>query len=183
MAFSLQDIYECFTNPGRIQAYTRAPAKAEPRPGGQLSLFDGTVQGKFEELEPAKRLVLQWRFRWGPRSVCTCPDLAAFHRRKDSESPAGAIALAGCQAGSYSNCNLPVSGQPLDVPAALSLPHLVLQELAQGCLVQGTLSAFIEQSRGVGALHCELGCQLCWASMCRSASRWRSPVQATPSCI
>ena len=61
----MQDIYECFTNPGRIQAYTQAPAKAEPRPGGQLSLFDGTVQGKFEELEPAKRLVLQWRFRWG----------------------------------------------------------------------------------------------------------------------
>eukprot|EP00891_Asterochloris_glomerata_P004208 jgi/Astpho2/4208/fgenesh1_pm.00064_%23_11_t len=66
---SKQDIYECFTNPGRIQAYTQAPAKAEPRPGGQLSLFDGTVQGKFEELEPAKRLVLQWRFRNWPKDA------------------------------------------------------------------------------------------------------------------
>ena len=32
----------------------------------------------------------------------------------------GAIALAGCQNGSSSNCKLPGSGQPLSLPAAFS---------------------------------------------------------------
>ena len=46
-----------------------------------------------------------------------------FQGRENLELPLGAIALAGWLARSVSNCKLPGSGQPLNVPAALSLPH------------------------------------------------------------
>lgn len=56
------DIYECFVVQGRVCAFTRSPAVVEPQPGGCFSWFSGHVQGKFEELQPGKRLVFSWRF-------------------------------------------------------------------------------------------------------------------------
>ena len=57
-----QDIYECFTQAGKIQAFTQSPAQAQPQVGGKFSMFGGSVQGSYEELTPFSRLRLDWRF-------------------------------------------------------------------------------------------------------------------------
>ena len=57
-----QDIYECFTQAGKIQAFTQSPAKAQPQVGGNFSMFGGSVQGSYKELTPFTRLRLDWRF-------------------------------------------------------------------------------------------------------------------------
>ncbi|KAI3425185.1 hypothetical protein D9Q98_008954 [Chlorella vulgaris] len=56
------ELYECFTVPPRMMAYSQSPAEAEPRPGGRFMMFGGSVQGVFREVEPNRRLVLDWRF-------------------------------------------------------------------------------------------------------------------------
>ncbi|PSC70108.1 activator of 90 kDa heat shock ATPase-like protein 1 [Micractinium conductrix] len=56
------DLYECFTVPQRIMAYTQSPAEAAPQPGGKLSMFGGSVQGVYRELSPNQRIVMDWRF-------------------------------------------------------------------------------------------------------------------------
>jgi len=57
-----QDIYECFTQAGKIQAFTQSPAQAQPNVGGSFSMFGGSVQGTYKELVPFSRLRLDWRF-------------------------------------------------------------------------------------------------------------------------
>lgn len=57
-----QDIYECFTQAGKIQAFTQSPAQAQPDVGGSFSMFGGSVQGTYKELVPFSRLRLDWRF-------------------------------------------------------------------------------------------------------------------------
>ena len=57
-----QDIYECFTQSGKIQAFTQSPAQAQPNLGGSFSMFGGSVQGTYRELQPFTKLVLDWRF-------------------------------------------------------------------------------------------------------------------------
>ncbi|DBB12392.1 hypothetical protein WJX82_000894 [Trebouxia sp. C0006] len=56
------DIYECFTQAGKIQAFTQSPAQAQPNVGGSFSMFGGSVQGTYKELVPFSRLRLDWRF-------------------------------------------------------------------------------------------------------------------------
>lgn len=57
-----QDIYECFTQAGKIQAFTQSPAQAQPNVGGSFAMFGGSVQGSYRELVPFSRLHLDWRF-------------------------------------------------------------------------------------------------------------------------
>ncbi|KAF6251542.1 activator of Hsp90 ATPase [Scenedesmus sp. NREL 46B-D3] len=57
-----QDIYDCFTVQGRIQAFTQSPAVVEPQPGGAFRWFNGNISGIFHELVPGQQLVLSWRF-------------------------------------------------------------------------------------------------------------------------
>ncbi|KAK2079203.1 hypothetical protein QBZ16_002894 [Prototheca wickerhamii] len=59
---SASDIYDCFTNGVRMQAYTQSPAQVDAREGGAFSLFGGSVQGSFRELRPGSRIVMDWRF-------------------------------------------------------------------------------------------------------------------------
>lgn len=47
---------------GRIRAFTQSPATVEPRPGGSFSWFGGSVVGSFLELDPPRRLVMDWKF-------------------------------------------------------------------------------------------------------------------------
>eukprot|EP00887_Chlorella_sp_A99_P007607 scaffold20.g7607.t1 len=64
---SAGDLYDCFTDARRMMAYTRAPAEAEAAPGGRLSLFGGSIEAAYRELEPGARLVLDWRAKdWEP---------------------------------------------------------------------------------------------------------------------
>ncbi|GMH40944.1 hypothetical protein BSKO_08848 [Bryopsis sp. KO-2023] len=59
---SPRDIYECFVNAGKFQAFTMSPAKIEAHPGGEFSWFGGSVAGRFKELQPNERIVMDWRF-------------------------------------------------------------------------------------------------------------------------
>ncbi|KAI7840914.1 hypothetical protein COHA_005346 [Chlorella ohadii] len=56
------ELFECFTVPPRMMAYTQSPAEAEPQPGGKFSLYGGSVQGVFREVVPNQRIVMDWRF-------------------------------------------------------------------------------------------------------------------------
>lgn len=70
------DLYECFTHPGRISAFTRSEARAEAAPGGAFSWFNGGVTGQFLEMAPPGRLVLEWRFSSWPDGCASRVELA-----------------------------------------------------------------------------------------------------------
>ena len=57
-----QDIFECFTQAGKIQAFTQSPAEAQPEVNGIFSMFGGSVQGSYRKLVPFSSLQLEWRF-------------------------------------------------------------------------------------------------------------------------
>ena len=63
---SPKDLYECFTETGKIRAYTGSAADVEPREGGKLSMFGGSVEGSYKRLEPHNRLEMDWRFNSWP---------------------------------------------------------------------------------------------------------------------
>lgn len=63
---SMKDIYECFTDPGRVRAYTGSVAQIEPTEGGAISMFGGSIEGTFRKLEPYSRLEMDWRFSTWP---------------------------------------------------------------------------------------------------------------------
>ncbi|GLB34674.1 putative activator of Hsp90 ATPase, N-terminal [Lyophyllum shimeji] len=54
------DLYSLLTDEKRIPAWTRAPAKSDPRPGGEFSLFGGGVYGKYVSLTPPREIVQSW---------------------------------------------------------------------------------------------------------------------------
>lgn len=61
-------LYETFTDPGRISAFTRAPPKVfeGAKEGGNFELFDGNVSGQYLELSPPKKIVQSWRLKQWP---------------------------------------------------------------------------------------------------------------------
>ncbi|EIE26952.1 hypothetical protein COCSUDRAFT_21985 [Coccomyxa subellipsoidea C-169] len=61
-----RDLFECFTNPGRVQAFTQSAAQVEPRVGGKFCVFGGSVDATFSALESPSRIALDWRFRNWP---------------------------------------------------------------------------------------------------------------------
>lgn len=70
-----QDIYECFTQAGKIQAYTQSPAQAQPEVGGSFAMFGGNVQGTYRELVPFSGLKLDWRFANWPDDTTSKVDI------------------------------------------------------------------------------------------------------------
>lgn len=59
---SPHDIYECFTEVKKMQAFTMSPATVEPVVGGRFSMFGGSIEGSFIALEADKRIEMAWRF-------------------------------------------------------------------------------------------------------------------------
>src|SRR5436309_2012943 len=59
------ELYQTFTDPQRIAAFTRAPPKVfeGAKKGGKFELFDGNVQGEFLELEEPTKIVQSWRLQ------------------------------------------------------------------------------------------------------------------------
>jgi len=57
-----RDIYEAFTDPRRIMAFSQSPAEVTPSVGGAFSMFGGSVQGVFTELVPGEKICQDWRF-------------------------------------------------------------------------------------------------------------------------
>ena len=62
------ELYETFTSPDRLSAFTRAPPKVfeGAHVGGKFELFGGNVSGQFTELTKPIKIVQQWRLAQWP---------------------------------------------------------------------------------------------------------------------
>jgi len=63
-----EEMYQTFTDPARLAAFTRAPPRVfeGAKPGGKFAIFDGNVSGEFVTLEPPKKIVQKWRLAQWP---------------------------------------------------------------------------------------------------------------------
>lgn len=61
-----KDLYEVLTKPDLVSVFTRSQAKVDATRGGEFSLFDGNITGKFEELVPNEKIVQSWRYKQWP---------------------------------------------------------------------------------------------------------------------
>ncbi|KAK4942865.1 Co-chaperone [Elasticomyces elasticus] len=62
------EMYQTFTDPQRLAAFTRAPPRVfeGAKVGAKFAIFDGNVTGEFVTLEPPKKLVQKWRLAQWP---------------------------------------------------------------------------------------------------------------------
>lgn len=61
------NLYQTFTDPQRIAAFTRAPPKfAGAKPGAAFELFGGNVSGEYVELQEPTHIVQKWRLAQWP---------------------------------------------------------------------------------------------------------------------
>jgi activator of HSP90 ATPase len=63
-----EEMYQTFTDPQRLAAFTRAPPRVfeGAKPGGKFAIFDGNVSGEFVTLESPKKIVQKWRLKQWP---------------------------------------------------------------------------------------------------------------------
>lgn len=55
-------VYLALTNEATFQLWSGDSADIQAYPGGEFSLWEGSIVGKFIELEPSKKIVQQWYF-------------------------------------------------------------------------------------------------------------------------
>ena len=62
------EMYQTFTDPQRLAAFTRAPPKVfeGAKKGGKFELFGGNIVGEFLELEEPTKIVQSWRLAQWP---------------------------------------------------------------------------------------------------------------------
>lgn len=62
------ELYQTFTDPARLAAFTRAPPKLfeGAHVGGRFELFGGNVTGEYAALEEPTRIVQKWRLQQWP---------------------------------------------------------------------------------------------------------------------
>lgn len=62
------ELYQTFTDPQRLAAFTRAPPKKFDGAvqGGKFELFDGNVSGEYLELNEPTKIVQSWRLNQWP---------------------------------------------------------------------------------------------------------------------
>ncbi|KAK5653313.1 hypothetical protein OQA88_9004 [Cercophora sp. LCS_1] len=63
------ELYQTFTDPQRLAAFTRAPPKVfeGAKKGGKFELFGGNVQGEYLELSEPTKIVQSWRLDQWPK--------------------------------------------------------------------------------------------------------------------
>src|SRR5690606_14110925 len=59
---SPEDIYRALTTEITIRLWTGDLVEIDPQVGGEFSLWDGAIQGKFISLEPFHKIVQEWYF-------------------------------------------------------------------------------------------------------------------------
>ena len=57
-----EDIYRALTTEITIRLWTGDEVEIDPREGGEFSMWDGAIQGRFINLEPYSKIVQQWYF-------------------------------------------------------------------------------------------------------------------------
>lgn len=62
------ELYQTFTDPQRLAAFTRAPPKVfeGAKPGGKFELFGGNVSGEYMELQEPTKISQSWRLNQWP---------------------------------------------------------------------------------------------------------------------
>jgi len=55
-------VYLALTNEATFQLWSGDKADIQAYPGGEFSFWDGSIVGKFLELEPSAKIVQQWYF-------------------------------------------------------------------------------------------------------------------------
>lgn len=63
------DLYECFINPSKMNAYFHGSAQVDPRESGSFSLLGGAISGTYLEVYPPNTILMQWRFKDWPKDV------------------------------------------------------------------------------------------------------------------
>jgi activator of HSP90 ATPase len=56
-----KEVFECFTIPQRVMAYTQSRAEVGTAPGAKLVLFDGAITGETVSATQNEKLVWLWR--------------------------------------------------------------------------------------------------------------------------
>jgi len=56
------DVYNALTNEATIQLWSGDPAIMPMEPGGEFSLWEGSISGKNLEFVPGKKIVQEWYF-------------------------------------------------------------------------------------------------------------------------
>lgn len=57
-----EELYRALTTEITIRLWTGDLVEIDPVPGGEFSMWNGAIQGKFLELEPYNKIVQQWYF-------------------------------------------------------------------------------------------------------------------------
>lgn len=57
-----EDIYKALTTEITIRLWTGDTVEIDPQVGGEFSMWDGAITGKFISLEPYSKIVQQWYF-------------------------------------------------------------------------------------------------------------------------
>lgn len=96
---SAEDLWNLFTDEGRIPMWSRAPAQSKPVPGGPFSLFSGGVIGEYIELDPPKKMVQKWRLTGGSGWVENHYGTMTITFTQDSDSTNVEMTLTGVPKG------------------------------------------------------------------------------------
>jgi len=63
------ELYATLTQDDRLCAFTRSQCISNPVPGGEFSLLNGNITGKYTELVQDEKIVQTWRFKEWPPNV------------------------------------------------------------------------------------------------------------------
>mmetsp|Transcript_90410 Transcript_90410/g.156610 ORF Transcript_90410/g.156610 Transcript_90410/m.156610 type:complete len:327 (-) Transcript_90410:962-1942(-) len=56
-----KEMWDALTHEGRVSAYTRSSVKLQCEVGGEFAFLNGTINGTYTEVEPLKKLGMNWR--------------------------------------------------------------------------------------------------------------------------
>ena len=66
-----EEIYKALTTEITIRLWSGDIVEIDPQVGGEFSLWDGAINGKFLELEADKKIVQEWYFGEEEQSIVT----------------------------------------------------------------------------------------------------------------
>jgi activator of HSP90 ATPase len=81
LSASAQEVYNALLDGPRNSAFTQSSCVIDPKVGGKITLFSGSIQGEFLELSPPKKIRQKWRMTSWP-SDCTSEVLIELKEEK-----------------------------------------------------------------------------------------------------
>lgn len=66
-----EEIYKALTTEITIRLWTGDSVEIDPQEGGEFSLWDGSINGRFIELVPDKKIIQEWYFGDEEQSIVT----------------------------------------------------------------------------------------------------------------